>query len=240
MSSGAFSLSKNISYDRPEQPPGRTATRRLSSGWSSASSSSATLVVATSVRAIIANLHRGNARTRLPDGDRDPARVAVVQRRELHNASPADLADDAFGDAAVEIAHELGIGLGQLPERAVRERHVGLDAGRLGAGLETEPAHLGAQRLHAGAGTRALPGFRAPLAPDLGRFLAVGADALRERRQQTGKKGVARRVDPEPGRARRQRIHVGRPADGAAVHGLDFHETGLAEAVEMEAHGVGV
>ena len=53
MSSAAFSVSKNISYDRPEHPPGRTATRRYSSGWPSAAISSLTLVVAVSVRAII-------------------------------------------------------------------------------------------------------------------------------------------------------------------------------------------
>src|SRR3954451_18059925 len=134
MSSGAFSLSKNISYDRPEHPPGRTATRRLSSGWSSAWSSSATLVVAISVRAIIADLHRCNPRTRLSDGNRDPARVAVVQRRELHNASPAVLADDALRDPAVEVAHQFGVGLGQLPEGAVGEGDVRLGARSLGGG----------------------------------------------------------------------------------------------------------
>src|ERR1700690_2673985 len=119
MSSGAFSLSKNISYDSPEHPPGRTATRRLSSGWSSAASSSRTLTVAVSVRAIMSVLHWGNSPFRLSDRNGDPARVTVVQRRELLNSSAADLVDDPLRDSAVEVAYELRVGLGQLPERAV-------------------------------------------------------------------------------------------------------------------------
>src|SRR5206468_383975 len=111
MSSDARSLSKNISYDRPEQPPGRTATRRLSSGWSSAARSSRTLVVAVSVRTIIGILRCENSLSRLSDGNSDPARVPVVQRREFVHASAADLADDAFRDPAVEVAHELRVGL---------------------------------------------------------------------------------------------------------------------------------
>src|SRR4051812_48642116 len=125
MSSSAFSLSKNISYDMPEHPPGRTATRRLSSGWSSAGSSPRTLVGAVSVRAIIRFLQRRNATSRLSDGNGNPARVTVVQRRELLHASAADLGDDPFRDPAVEVADQLGVGLGQLPERAVHESHVG-------------------------------------------------------------------------------------------------------------------
>src|ERR1700680_993363 len=129
MSSGDFSLSKNISYERPEQPPGRTATRRLNSGWSSASRSSATFVVATSVRTIISDLHWSNTRSRLSDRHRDPARVPVVPRRELHNASPTPFVSDALRDPAVQVAHELGVRLGQLAERAMHERHVGFGAG---------------------------------------------------------------------------------------------------------------
>src|SRR4029079_13145719 len=103
MSSAARSLSKNISYDRPEQPPGRTATRRLSSGWSSASRSSRTLVVAVSVRAIIGVLRCANSLCTLSAGNGDPARVPVVQRRELLHASAAHGFDDPLGDAPVEV-----------------------------------------------------------------------------------------------------------------------------------------
>src|SRR6516225_6568586 len=49
MSSSASSLSKNISYENPEQPPGRTATRRNNSGLPSSSRSSPTLAAAASV-----------------------------------------------------------------------------------------------------------------------------------------------------------------------------------------------
>ena len=51
-SSASTSPSKNISYEKPEQPPGRTATRSANSGWPSASSSSLTLTAAVSVTVI--------------------------------------------------------------------------------------------------------------------------------------------------------------------------------------------
>ena len=85
-----------------------------------------------------------------------------------------------------------------------------------------------------------LPAFDAPRAADLGGFLAVGADPLGERGEQSGQQRVARRVETEPGRAGRERVDVGGPADGAAVHRLDVDEAGLAQAVEVQADGVGV
>src|SRR3954451_101635 len=120
MSSAAFSVSKNISYDSPEQPPGRTATRRKSSGWSSASRSSLTLVVAVSVSVIIVGLTWLKSRASGSLGrDGDPARIAVVQRCELFDCSPADGFGHPFGDPAVQVAHQLRVRLGELAERAV-------------------------------------------------------------------------------------------------------------------------
>src|SRR4051812_12361517 len=58
------------------------------------------------------------------DRDGHSTRVAAVQRRELLDASPTDLGDHAFGDPPVEVADQLGIGLGQLPERAVEKGDV--------------------------------------------------------------------------------------------------------------------
>ena len=68
----------------------------------------------------------------------------------------------------------------------------------------------------------------------------VGADALRERGEQAGEQRVRGRVETERGRARREEIEVLGPPDGAAVHRLDVDEAGLPEALEVEAHGVGV
>jgi hypothetical protein len=62
---------------------------------------------------------------RITDPDNDMARLGVVQRREVLNTSPAGGIDDAFAQAPVQIAHQLGIGLGELTEGAVQE----LDAG---------------------------------------------------------------------------------------------------------------
>jgi hypothetical protein len=90
---------------------------------------------------------------RIPNGHRDMTRLRVVQRRELLNASPTDLIDHALAEAPVQVAHELGIRLGQLAERAVEELDTcgalrgavtGLD-GR----LEAQPAQLGFERVQA-------------------------------------------------------------------------------------------
>src|SRR3954468_13181261 len=153
MSSAAFSVSKNISYERPEHPPGRTATRRYSSGWPSAAISSLTFVVAVSVRAIIWASVGNSSQEPVSgyfDGNGDPARVPVVQRRELLDCSPAHRRDHAFADSSVQVAHELRVGLGELAERAMQERDVGAATRQhLPLGIETEPVHLAVQRLHA-------------------------------------------------------------------------------------------
>jgi hypothetical protein len=74
------------------------------------------------------------------------ARLVVVQRGELLDCSPADLVDHALAEAPVQVAHQLGIGLGQLSERAVQEVDprgaLVLAVGGLGGRLEAEPAEL--------------------------------------------------------------------------------------------------
>ena len=74
------------------------------------------------------------------------ARLGVVQRGELFDPSPTHLVDDALAQPAVEVAHELGVGLGQLPERAVQELDAGralvLAVGGVGRGLEAELGEL--------------------------------------------------------------------------------------------------
>ena len=55
-----------------------------------------------------------------------------------------------------------------------------------------------------------------------------------------GEQRVAGRVETETGRARRQRVDVLGPADGAPVHGLDVDEAGFAQPLEVQPHGVGV
>jgi hypothetical protein len=63
---------------------------------------------------------------------------------------------------------------------------------------------------------------------------------LRERGEEAGEQGMGRRVEAEPGGAGGEEVEVLRAADGAAVHRFDVDQSGIAEAVEVEPHGVRV
>src|SRR5207244_599570 len=104
------------------------------------------------------------------DGNRDSTRVAVVQRRELLDPSPTHGGDDAFADAPVQVADELRVGLGQLPEGAVQERDVGATPGKaLALRIEPEAVHLAEQRLDARLGVGPAARLGAPQASGGGR-----------------------------------------------------------------------
>ncbi len=83
-------------------------------------------------------------------------------------------------------------------------------------------------------------GVAAPVVADPGGVGTFGADVLRQRREQPGEQRVGGRVEAEPWGAGSQEVEVLGPADGAAVHRLDVDEPGVAEAVEVEPHGVRV
>src|SRR5262245_2851360 len=127
--------------------------------------SSLTFDVAESVSAIIEWPPYGDSGLfRIPDRDGDAARFRVVQRRELDNISAAHLVDHAFADTAMQVADELGIGLGEFTERAVHERQ--LDEVALGPDrrIEPEAIHLGGERLHARTRARPSTGLHTPRA----------------------------------------------------------------------------
>src|SRR5690348_14298728 len=118
-----MSLSKNISYENPEQPPGRTATRRASAGFPSCSSRSATLAAAESVRLIVSLPVVVLTATSLPDGQIYPARIPIHQGGEVldgdvlaGHAEVPQLLDHPLDDAPMDVAHHLGEGRGQLRE----------------------------------------------------------------------------------------------------------------------------
>ena len=145
----------------------------------------------------------------------------------------------------MQVADQLGVGLGELPERAVQEVDAGAcrrgAVGDSSAGSKPSLVELGLERAEAAArlgcaGRRRLPQTR----PVVGGVGGVGADALGQRGEQPGEQRVRGRVEAEPGRAGGEEVEVLGPADGAAVDGLDVDEAGLAEALEVEAHGVGV
>jgi hypothetical protein len=151
--------------------------------------------------------------------------------------------DDPLAEAPVEVAHQLRIRLGQLPERAVQE----LDAGGpavaavvLQRGLEAELAELGLQRGEAVARPGAGAGFTPPDPAGGGGVVGIGADPFGHRGEEPGEQRVRRRVETEARRPRTEEVEVLGSPDGAPMDGLDVDQTRLAQAVEVQAHRVGV
>src|SRR6185503_1938867 len=112
MSSAATSVSKNISYEKPEHPPGRTATRSTS-GSSEPSSAMRPFTLSTAEserwKTWLASVMLNNDMDSdlsfpdfwlfsVPSTNGDVARLRVVQRRDLLHPSPADRSDHAFAD----------------------------------------------------------------------------------------------------------------------------------------------
>ena len=77
--------------------------------------------------------------------------------------------------------------------------------------------------------------------PVVGGVVGVGADPLGQRGEQPGEQRVGRRVEAER-RARRRRGSRGAGAGRPCPRwiGLDVDQAGFAQALEVEAHGVGV
>src|SRR5262245_52000438 len=128
--------------------------------------SSFTLVDAVSVRLSIGPPVGSHAAFRVSDRNGDVARLGVVQRGELLDPSPAHLVHDALAQATMQVAHQLGIRLGQLPEGTVQELDAGralvLAVGGVGSGLEPELGELVVEGSRAAARASALGGFGAP------------------------------------------------------------------------------
>ncbi len=170
--------------------------------------------------------------------------LGVVQRREVLDPSPTRGVDHPFAQAAVQIAHELGIGLGELTERAVQELDprapfVGT-VSRFDRGLETEAGELRLERVQAALRACTPSGVGTPDPAGVGSVGGVGTDALRERGEQPGEQRVGRRVEPQRRRAGGEEIEVLRTSDRAASHRLDVDEAGLTEPLEVQSHRVGV
>src|SRR4051794_27795689 len=119
----------------------------------SASSSSRTLAAALSVTVMTgSSCWIVISPPRLAGGERDLARRAVDERAEPRDLRPAHGFDEAFDEAAVQVADELGVRLRELGERAAAERDddtVVVDDG----GIEADPAQLVDERgdAHGGA-----------------------------------------------------------------------------------------
>ena len=74
----------------------------------------------------------------------------------------------------------------------------------------------------------------------IGGVLGVGTDPLGERGEQRGEQGMGRRIEADTRSPVGQEVEVLRTPDRAAVDGFDVDDADLAQAFEMEAHGVGV
>src|SRR5688572_9976986 len=154
-SSAATSPSKNISYENPLHPPGRTATRRARSVAPSAWSSSLTLTAALSVRVItVGLLGKPDVGMRLSAGHGHLAGRPVGKIAELGDDGVAEIVGEPLDEAAVHRADQRRVRLGMGAERAVGEG----DDGGLVVGavaddrVETELLMVADQRLEGGWG----------------------------------------------------------------------------------------
>src|SRR3989440_9744970 len=101
----------------------------------------------------------------VPDTDRHIARVTISQRAKTLDNSRSGCFHHPFDDASVEVADEIGVGLGQLPKRAVQE--IDPDPAVLAwlelrlDGIEAEPVKLADQSGGTGA-TPPAPGHGLP------------------------------------------------------------------------------
>ena len=89
--------------------------------------------------------------------DLDLAGRAVGQVVELDDLAVAALVDEPLDQAPVQAAHEVGVGLGQLAERAAGEGDGGAVVVDDGLGVEPERRQLGGEGLGTGAGAAVGP-----------------------------------------------------------------------------------
>ena len=122
------------------------------------------------------------------------AGLGVVQRRELLHSSPAGSFHNTLTETAVQVAHELGVRLGELAEWAVQELDARpalvLAVGGLQRRLEPEPAELRLERAEAAPRARTPTGIGTPHSPGVGGVVGIAADPFRGRGEQTGEEHV--------------------------------------------------
>ena len=125
------------------------------------------------------------------------------ERVEVVDLGVAHRLDEALDHAAVQRAHEVGVGLGQLAERAVGEGDDGGLAvvGAVDRGVEAEAVELGDERFEAATARRRGGG--------VGRALARGRP--RRRRRRWRRPSSARRTSM---RASSGKVGGSRPSDG--------------------------
>ncbi len=167
----------------------------------------------------------------------------VVQRGEVFHASPgvpADGLERPGADPAVQVADELGVGLGEVAEGALEEGHPGAVAVGLDRRVEAQLGELLGEHVDAGARPGALGGLAAPRPAGLLGVGGVGAEPLGHRGEEAGEDGVGRRIEVEARCPAGERVDVLRAPDGATVHRLHVDEARLAHALEVHAHRVRV
>jgi ATP-binding protein involved in chromosome partitioning len=144
----------------------------------------------------------------------------------------------------MQVADELGVRLRELAEGAVQEldAHAPLrrTVARTDRGLEPEAMELLLECAQAAARAGTPPGLGPPRAARIGGVFGIGADALREGGEQCGEQRVRRRIESHARSTVGEEVEVLGTADGATVGGLDVDDADVAQALEVEAHGVGV
>src|SRR3989440_1931997 len=156
----------------------------------------------------------------VPDTDRHIARVTISQRAKTLDNSRSGCFHHPFDDASVEVADEIGVGLGQLPKRAVQE--IDPDPAVLAwlelrlDGIEAEPVELADQSGETAAAPLA-PGHSllTPAPAHSGGIDTVGAELVGEGGEEPGEERVGRRGEAEAGGARGPRGTPLGAGDGA-------------------------
>jgi hypothetical protein len=166
---------------------------------------------------------------------------------EVVHLGAADSQHEPLHQALVEAAHDLGVGLGQLPERAVGEGHRGRPLTQLGVDGDgrvepqlVQPGHQTGQAGDVARCDRHLGVGLALVAAGLDRLVAAQATGGGHPQQHAGQHRERRRLQAQRGRVGGQRVAVLGTADRAPGVGLDVEQADVAHALEVGPDGVGV
>ena len=143
----------------------------------------------------------------------------------------------------MQVANQLGVGLGQFPEGAMKK----LDARGaiqgcvfVRCGLETQAIELLAHRGEARPAAGAFGGASAPRPTGGAGGIRVGSGGLGQRGEESGEQDMGRWIEPEAGRTGSEEVLMLWSSDGAAMDRFDLNEPRVAQSFQMQANGVGV
>ena len=168
-------------------------------------------------------------------------RRAVDQRVELDDFGSTEAVNQALDHAAVHLADQLGVGFGQLAERAPGEGHYGavVDFGNLR--VEAEPGLLRHQRTKGIGALRPLPGIGLALvSPGISQIARIQPAYGGGLEDESGQHGKRRGLQTQRRRIGGQRVEVLRSTDAAPLLSPHLEQPHLPHPLEMGPDGVDV